>query len=243
VTDHPFLKLVDAIYVINLEHRTDRRAEMQAQLARIGLGYDDPRVTLFAAVKPSGAGNFPNIGSRGCYMSHLEILRDAHAKGLDNVLILEDDADFTSLLSEGSPEKISQIQQSSWDMFFFGSIYEAAENITQRNDIFSVLPKNAGLKLTHALLLKRDMIAALIPYLEAMAARPLGDPDGGPMHVDGAYFWFHRAHPEFTVCFTNQQWVVQRASRTDIHAAGWKDKLPFIDTARRIKNKLKQAFR
>src|SRR5690606_31802208 len=92
----PFADLFEAIYVINLAYRADRRLEMSAELARLGLSFDDPKVTLFAAVRPEDAGEFPSVGARGCFMSHLGILHSALALGLRSILILEDDADFTA---------------------------------------------------------------------------------------------------------------------------------------------------
>jgi GR25 family glycosyltransferase involved in LPS biosynthesis len=73
--------IAQTIY-INLDRRTDRRAEMEAELAKIGLV----------------AERFPAIerkpGALGCGLSHLAILRKAKEEGWENVLILEDDFTF-----------------------------------------------------------------------------------------------------------------------------------------------------
>ena len=37
------------------------------------------------------------------------------------------------------------------------------------------------------MLINAPAIGPLIAYLERMVARPAGHPEGGPMHVDGAY--------------------------------------------------------
>ena len=58
------------------------------------------------------------------------------------------------------------------------------------------------------------------------------------MHVDGAYGWFRNAHPEITTMATKAQWLIQRSSKTDIHDPSWKEHIPMINLARRIKNKL-----
>ena len=94
MSNFPLLPLIDAIYVINLEHRADRRIEMAQQLSRIGLDYDHPKVRLFPAMRPARPGEFPNIGSRGCFLSHLNIVKGARAQGFGCIFILEDDADF-----------------------------------------------------------------------------------------------------------------------------------------------------
>jgi glycosyl transferase, family 25 len=64
---------------INLGRRTDRRAEMEAELGRLGL----------AAERFEAIARRPGIV--GCGLSHLEVLRSARARGLPNVLVLEDD--------------------------------------------------------------------------------------------------------------------------------------------------------
>jgi len=92
------LTLMDAIYVINLPYRTDRRAEIDVQLARAGLSLSHPKVHLFEAVRPDEPGPFPSIGARGCFLSHLGVLKDAAMRGFDKVLVLEDDADFMRAL-------------------------------------------------------------------------------------------------------------------------------------------------
>ncbi len=84
----------ERIYVINLRSRADRRREMAAQLASIGLSFDSPQVRLFNAVRPDDRGAFDGIGVRGAFMSHLGVLRDA--AGLRNVLILEEDLNFNA---------------------------------------------------------------------------------------------------------------------------------------------------
>lgn len=67
---------------INLDRRTDRRAEMEAELTKIGMT----------------AERFPAIerkpGALGCGLSQLAVLRRAKEEGWENVLILEDDFTF-----------------------------------------------------------------------------------------------------------------------------------------------------
>jgi hypothetical protein len=70
-----------------------------------------------------------------------------------------------------------------------------------------------------------------VPYLEAMQARPAGDAAGGPMHVDGAYFWFRRAHPHVRAVLATRVLGYQRPSRTDVHAPRWFDRLPGLHRA------------
>ena len=73
-------------YVINLEDRTDRRAEMEQQLRRVGW-----QAAFVPAIRPADAADFPSVGARGCFLSHLATL-NRPAGG--HVLLMEDDLDF-----------------------------------------------------------------------------------------------------------------------------------------------------
>src|SRR3546814_16356979 len=79
----------DAIRIVNLAQRTDRRRAMNRELARVGLA-GDPRVAFFSAIRPADAGRFTSIGARGVYLSQKHLLREA-AAARHSLLILEDD--------------------------------------------------------------------------------------------------------------------------------------------------------
>jgi hypothetical protein len=72
---------IDGVLWINLDRRTDRRAEMEGVLQDLGLAEKAER---FPAIAKSQ-------GILGCGLSHLECLRMARARGWQNVLIFEDD--------------------------------------------------------------------------------------------------------------------------------------------------------
>lgn len=65
----------ERIYIINLPSRPDRRRAVLADLAGASLAADDPRLRVFPGIRPADAGNFPSLGARGCYLSHLGIWR------------------------------------------------------------------------------------------------------------------------------------------------------------------------
>jgi glycosyl transferase family 25 len=60
------------------------------------------------------------------------------------------------------------------------------------------------------------------------------------MHVDGAYSWFRRAHPQFLTVLASPELGHQRHSATDIHPLKWFDKTPVLKSlvalARKLKN-------
>lgn len=71
-----------ALY-INLDHRTDRKVNVEQQLASIGI----TSPTRFNAIK------LPN-GAIGCSMSHLRCLQIAKEQGWPHLLLCEDDIQF-----------------------------------------------------------------------------------------------------------------------------------------------------
>lgn len=73
------------VFYINLDRRTDRRQEIEAELARMGI--EAPLAQRFQAIETAD-------GRIGCFKSHLEILKRAREAGHENVLILEDDFEF-----------------------------------------------------------------------------------------------------------------------------------------------------
>lgn len=76
------------VYYINLDYRTDRRAQFVAECKRIGIPLAD--VYRFPAIRDVSN---PCLG---CTKSHLAVLKRARALKLDRVLICEDDLTFKS---------------------------------------------------------------------------------------------------------------------------------------------------
>jgi hypothetical protein len=100
---------VDHVVYINLDHRTDRRAQIIATLAP---HFPPEKVTRFSAVRR-------DCGILGCVESHIAVLEMAKEKGWKNVLVLEDDAvwdtDFTTAY-----ECLKRLVESPYDSIVFG---------------------------------------------------------------------------------------------------------------------------
>ena len=77
---------IDKIIYINMDARTDRRAELEAEFARIGIPND--KIMRFPASSYNGC---PNTG---CLVSHANVIHLAYEMGYQNVLVLEDDFRF-----------------------------------------------------------------------------------------------------------------------------------------------------
>lgn len=231
------LAVFDRIYVINLASRRDRRAEMAQQLARVDLSLAAPRVRLFEAVRPDAVGAFASIGARGCFMSHLGVLRDAEAARLKCVLILEDDLNFSSDFGQRAPQVLARLKAPDWAMFYGGYRMDQAPEAV---DGCAEIAATHGVQTTHFVAFNGMAIAAAAKYLEALLERSPGHPDGGPMHVDGAYSHFRRANPHYRTLAAVPELGYQRASRTDIHALRWFDRVPgvrdFVSALRRSRH-------
>jgi hypothetical protein len=95
---------------------------MQAKFAR----HQIHAVRRFPAVNgqtvnlPPGWSSTP--GAYGCLLSHLQIVREARARGLPSVLIFEDDVVFDERLQDNFSTYIGQLP-SDWEMLHFGALH------------------------------------------------------------------------------------------------------------------------
>lgn len=230
------------VFVINLPQRRDRYAEMQEQLARAGLGWSSPGVHLVPALRPSDDGGFASIGAHGCYMSHVAAIERALALGLDSMLLLEDDCNLVRDFDARFAAVATALARTDWSIFYGGWRLPDGEPFGpgDAGPLASVETRRA-LWLTHCLAFRGAALRALPSYLRDLASRPSGDAAGGRMHVDGAYTWFRRAHPEFETCAATPPIAFQRASRSDVDALRWRDRLPLfrgaVAAARRWANR------
>jgi len=219
----------ECIWVVNLPHRKDRRAEMESQLAKVGL-LGDPRVKFFEALSFEDAGPFRRVGSHGAFKSHLALLSRAEGP----TLILQDDCDF--LL----PAVLDYELPPDWDIFYGGYVATDPEN-PEAGDIIGAHFMGFSGRAAKA------AAAYLTAYLEPnfqpdpRASREPGfDPAFRPP-IDGALVWFRRAHPELRTVFA--MLGMQRASRTDIGDQKWFDKLPLIRGLAELTRKVLRRWR
>lgn len=231
--------LFDRIYVINLADRTDRRREMEAQLALIGLA-GDPLVEFFPAVRPPDQGAFGSIGERGCFLSHLGVLKDAVAKGYQSILIMEDDVDWTQAALSRNAD-LTMLQQTDWTYLHGG---KGSDRASPDGVILLVqLQPEDFLLLAHFVGFRGAIIGEMVDFLEAMLQRPKGAAEGGPMHVDGAYYWFRRAHRDVAAYVCTPSVAQQRSSRSDIsEPMGWRA-TKAADWARRVLRPVRALLR
>lgn len=208
------LDVFDRIRIINLDHRRDRRAEMEGELRRVGLA-GDPRVAFFSAIRPDGPGDFSSIGARGCHASHCAILNEAVAAG-ESVLILEDDCDFAAHVT-------TYATADDWDIFYGG--YQAANSADlQNSDIIG----------THMMGFSANAARQISDYLRNLTYTGTHPP------IDAAYIWYRRAHPEVATHFAVPILGNQRSSRTDIADLAFFDRWVGFRTLAHLARRLKR---
>ena len=119
----------DQVYLINLKRRPDKLKLCQELLAKLNIQFRVFEALDFIdgipedyPVKPidgSFLGNYAP-GAFGCYVSHLEVIKDAKKNNYDKILIFEDDVDaddnFVSLFSQ----KVKDLPQD-WKLFYLGA--------------------------------------------------------------------------------------------------------------------------
>jgi glycosyl transferase family 25 len=215
----------DAIYVINLPSRSDRRREMATQLSLIDAGLERGGVHLHEACRPADAGGFPSIGTHGCFLSHLGVLKRARAEQRKRILILEDDVDFAADFSHRAARLLADPAVRDASMLYLGFL-QTRPPIEAPRQGWMDIDRAMGIVGAHMVSFDAEAIALAIPYLEAMLLRPVGDDEGGPMHVDGAYNWFRRNHSDLRTVLCIPPLGEQRPSRTDIHSLKWYDRWP-----------------
>jgi glycosyl transferase, family 25 len=221
------LEYFQQIYVINLPNRHDRRREMAEQLNSIGLSFDAPCVRLFEAVRPEAPGGFPSIGTRGCFLSHLGVLRHARDRQFERILIFEDDLNFAPDFNARICNVVAELEKTDWSLFYGGYVADSLPQPEGTGGVLRLSPADL-LSTTHFIGFRFPAIGEAVTYLENILTRPPGDPNGGPMHVDGAYCRFRQQFPTKITLVSVPMLGYQRKSRTDIHSLRWFDRIPGI---------------
>jgi hypothetical protein len=213
-------------YVVNLPERADRRREMQQELSSAGMPFASGRVELFPAIRPTDAGPFPSIGSRGCFESHHRILKQAKADGLRNILVMEDDLTIDPRLPACAAELTRQLLATPWGFVYFGHVLDSTGASGASPP--SLQTYSGPLMTTHFYGIDGSIFDRLLSFFEALLQRPPGHPDGSPMHVDGAYSTFRRQNPDIVTLICNPSLGGQRSSRSDIFPNRWFDRWPLV---------------
>ena len=224
------------IRVINLPERTDRRREITAQLETLGIPISPGTVEMFAGIRPTEAAGFPNPAARGCFLSHLEVLRDARLRGVASLLVIEDDLQVLAGRIASFAVVLEGLKQRECGILHLGHAEQGGPDMRQGlNTIVGPV------HMSHFYAVHRSAFDPLIDYLEQCLVRRPGDPIGGPMHFDGALTMFRRWNSEVVTLIAQPSLGRQRASRSDISPSRI-DRIPLIRPAIHILRQLRRSF-
>jgi glycosyl transferase, family 25 len=212
--------LFDAIYLINLRERTDRKRELEAELRSVGLLPGDPRLIWLSATKPETPGGFPTIGTYGCFLSHLACLQAAVAHNHQRILILEDDASFPRSAASRLRDALAGLRGSEWNIWYGGHLFVGESSPPSTSGWGVLIDSKVQIQQAHCIGFQgRATIDAIRKFLELILTRPPGHSEAGPMHTDGAYNVWRQLNPAAVTRATMPEICIQRSSRSDIAAA------------------------
>lgn len=233
----------ERITVVNLPERTDRRREMEQQLQLVGVAADDPRLKFFAANRPTEKGDWPSLGARGCFASHLQLLTQALHDGVGNILVLEDDCDFTprpAAVRESLARTLQQLSLSGdWDLAYLGHPVDLEG--APGSDVGTWVVSSAPFQQSHCYAVNGRTLPRLVEFLEAITRRPEGHPLGGPQHYDGALNMFRSQNPDLKTLLAGPSLAHQRSSKSDIFEH-WYDNVPGLSHLIALRRALKKRL-
>lgn len=139
----------DKVYCINLDSRLDRWTVAQKEFEKIGFIPE-----RYSAIKHEQSW-------RGCYLSHLDILRKARDNN-ESVLIFEDDIEFINYSEELIRDILTELKLFHWwDMFYLGgNVLKPFYQITDH------LGKLTHCQSTHAYGVNKNFVYRLVEWLE-----------------------------------------------------------------------------
>jgi glycosyl transferase family 25 len=176
---------IDKVFIINLEHRIDRREKILKELEKVGI----ENYEFFKAIKPNvnmvkeWNRNFLNpipewfkktggdetkyrIGSLGCMLSHYEILKICLQNNYENVLILEDDTEFVTP-SGIKFEQILNMVKNQTKNIKFGLFYLAGNHLGSKIESVSQnVNKVTGTLTTGSYIINKSIIKFILDNIK-----------------------------------------------------------------------------
>lgn len=237
-SQNPLTSRFDAVYVISLRERTDRRSETRAML--LAIGQDPDAINWYIADKPAEKGRFPSCGVRGAFESHCKVLMMARDAGAQSVLVLEDDIAFSANL----PTMLNnQDSVTDWDIVYGGHYFLDGRSPGHAMNGYRLAAPAEEFVGLHCYAVNGRILEKLISELRQFPIGTPGDPKGGPMPVDGAINVIRNRHPSWKCLVAEPPYGNQRSSRTDIGEVKWFDHLAMFRVPVSFGRMLKNYFR
>jgi len=190
---------LENIFYINLEHRIDRKNNIENELIKLGLLQKAKR---FNAIKM-------NNGAIGCSLSHLQLLKNALKDKLNHICILEDDIYFLN------PELfINQLNKflenhKDWDVILI-----AGNNIPPYQKIDDTCIKVNTCQTTTGYIVNGHYISKLMDNIKIGLTHLINKPHLHSLYaIDKFWFLLQKVDNWFLIIPTS---VVQRDDYSDI---------------------------
>ncbi len=162
----PFLKAgisIDKKYVISLDHRQDRKDSAILEFQKAGVenviffpGFNTRRTGVIART-------LKNPGTTGCYLSHQFLIHEAYANKYKNILIMEDDLQFSENFNEKFQKAWSEVPPN-YDLVWIGSNEVKKNQSTPISDNVSIPGQVWG---AHCYLISTSGINKIYNYLNS----------------------------------------------------------------------------
>ena len=234
------IEYFDRTAIINLPERVDRRTETREEFKKIGWPIENEKVFFFSAIKPDTPGGFPSSGVKGCFLSHMNIIKQAKHDKLANILIMEDDIAFVSDIDKIAAEAFQELDQKEWGFLYLGHEYTSDFTSGKRLELLT-----EPLPLAHFYAVNGTIFDRFLDFLDQVLDRPPGHPEGGPMHYDGALSTFRMQNRDINTFLIVPSLAYQRSSRTDLLPPSlwdrWTFLSPLVNQMRKLKNALKRS--
>jgi hypothetical protein len=155
----------DKIYIINLEHRTDRKESVIKQLEKEGItnyefinavnGTDSTILKKFNKIRKNGS-KIGTPGHLGCLLSHKKVLLKAKEDNVKQFMILEDDVIF----KDGFMDRLNDVFLPDWECIYLSAPLE------EKKLFFNGWAKHSKYCTTHAMIIKASIIDYLLDLLK-----------------------------------------------------------------------------
>jgi glycosyl transferase, family 25 len=152
---------------------------------------------------------------------------------------MEDDVRFASDI--GTRIRLLDKLPDNWDMLYLGHSQLPAKKTVWSGDGLVHVGASSEFIGTHCYAVNGGAIRKLAEFLELVLSRDKGDPDGGPMPVDGAINTARRSLG-LTAFAMIPPLAYQRSSPTDIGNKKWFDQIPVFREAANLSRTIKNAM-
>ena len=155
-------KYFDKVYCINLDRRKDRWEETVTELKKWNLFQDVDRISAVDGNLIVNKTNLINNGELGLVETHLNLIRNAKNKKYKNILLIEDDIEFTEEIN--NLNSYFESLPDNWDMLWFGGNHNKHMGL-EVNLINDKIIKCSNTYSTHCIAINNSVYDLLISLL------------------------------------------------------------------------------